>query len=214
MAPVEGDGIPALKRCVMIAPASWSEPKPHRSRMPSPTFASLRYGSALVACALLAACSTPGTPPLPTVERVDLDRYVGRWYEVASLPNRFQAQCMADTQARYRATGEDIEVVNRCRLADGTVESATGVAKVVADSGNARLRVSFFRPFYGDYWVLALAPDYRWVLVGEPRRQFGWVLSRTPELAPADLVEALARAEALGYARSAFKPTPQTQPLD
>jgi apolipoprotein D and lipocalin family protein len=182
--------------------------------MPSPSFAFLRCGSALAACALLAACSTPVTPALPTVERVDLDRYVGRWYEVASLPNRFQAQCVADTQARYRATGEDIEVVNRCRLADGTVDSATGVAKVVADSGNAKLRVSFFRPFYGDYWVLALAPDYRWVLVGEPRRQYGWVLSRTPELAAADMATALARAEALGYARSAFNPTPQTRPLD
>jgi apolipoprotein D and lipocalin family protein len=94
------------------------------------------------------------------------------------------------------------------------VESVTGIVKVVPDSGNARLRVSFFRPFYGDYWVLALASDYRWALVGEPRRQFGWILSRTPQMAPDDLQAALARAEALGYARSAFKPTPQTQPLD
>jgi apolipoprotein D and lipocalin family protein len=170
--------------------------------------------AALVAVTLLAACAAPPGPPLPTVERVELDRYVGRWYEVAALPNRFQSQCVADTQARYRATGEDIEVVNRCRLADGSVDGITGVAKIVADSGNAKLRVSFFRPFYGDYWVLALGPDYRWALVGEPRRQFGWVLSRTPVLAPADLEAALARAEALGYARTAFKPTPQTRPLD
>ena len=170
--------------------------------------------AALVAVTLLAACAAPPGPPLPTVERVELDRYVGRWYEVAALPNRFQSQCVADTQARYRATGEDIEVVNRCRRADGSVDGITGVAKIVADSGNAKLRVSFFRPFYGDYWVLALGPDYRWALVGEPRRQFGWVLSRTPLLAPADLEAALARAKALGYARTAFKPTPQTRPLD
>ncbi len=171
----------------------------------------------LAAAAGLSGCSTaPKAPmaPLPTVASVDLARYAGRWYEVASLPNRFQAQCVADTQAQYRADGDDIEVTNRCRRADGGVETVTGVAKVVAGSANAKLRVSFFRPFYGDYWVLALAPDYRWALVGEPGRQFGWVLSRTPQMAPADLETALARAEALGFARAAFKPTQQTQPLD
>lgn len=169
---------------------------------------------ALLAAWVLAGCAAAPDPTMPTVAAVDLARYAGRWYEVTALPNRFQVQCVADTQARYRAMGEDIEVVNRCRRADGTVESITGVAKVMPDSGNARLRVSFFRPFYGDYWVLALAPDYRWVLVGEPSRKFGWVLSRTPQLAPADLEAALARAQALGYTRAAFKPTPQTQPLD
>jgi apolipoprotein D and lipocalin family protein len=170
--------------------------------------------AALAATVGLGGCSTAPNPPLPTVEGLDLARYTGRWYEVASLPNRFQAQCVADTQARYVALDGDIEVTNRCRLADGSVESITGVAKVVAGSANAKLRVSFFRPFYGDYWVLALAPDYRWALVGEPGRRFGWVLSRTPQLAPADLEAALARAEAMGYSRAAFKPTPQSQPLD
>ena len=163
--------------------------------------------------AVLAGCSTSPATPLPTVASVDLARYAGAWYEVAMLPNTFQAQCAADTQARYLAHGEDIEVVNRCRKADGTVAAATGVAKVVAGSGNAKLRVSFFRPFYGDYWVLALPDDYRWVLVGAPNRQYGWVLSRTPQMAPADLDAALVRAEALGFARAAFKLTPQTQPL-
>ena len=89
-----------------------------------------------------------------------------------------------------------------------------GSVIVVPGSGNARLRVSFFRPFYGDYWILAFGPDQRWVLVGEPKRQFGWVLSRTPQLPPSELDAALTRAEALGYARHAFKATPQTQPLD
>ena len=179
-----------------------------------------RGAAALSAAATVAAtlglvgCSIAPTAPLPTVAQVDLLRYAGRWYEVASLPNRFQAQCVADTQAQYRASGGDIEVINRCRRADGGVEAVTGVAKVVAGSGNAKLRVSFFRPFCGDYWVLALAPDDRWALVGEPGRRFGWVLSRTPQLAPADLEAALARADALGFARAAFKRTPQTQPLD
>lgn len=164
--------------------------------------------------ALLAGCASAPTAPLPTVPTVDLARYAGAWYEVASLPNRFQKQCVADTQARYRPVGDDIEVRNRCRTADGTVEDITGIAKVVPGSGNAKLRVSFFRPFYGDYWILAFGPDQRWVLVGEPKRQFGWVLSRTPQLPAAELDAALARAEALGYDRRAFKTTPQTQPLD
>ncbi|ACB32317.1 Lipocalin family protein [Leptothrix cholodnii SP-6] len=170
--------------------------------------------SALTALAVLAGCSTTPTAPLPTVATVDLARYAGGWYEISALPNRFQAMCVADTKAHYRAIGDDIEVINRCRQADGSVTRATGIAKVVADSGNAKLRVSFFRPFYGNYWVLALDPDYRWVLVGEPKRRFGWVLSRTPQMAPADLDAALQRAVERGYARADFKPTPQSQPLD
>jgi apolipoprotein D and lipocalin family protein len=173
----------------------------------------MRRITTLAAFVTLASCTSAPTAPLPTVESVDLGRYVGSWYEISALPNRFQAQCVADTQARYRQMGDDIEVVNRCRKADGSVDSATGIAKVVAGSGNAKLRVSFFRPFYGDYWILALAPDYRWVLIGEPTRRFGWVLSRTPQLNAADLDTALTRAEALGYPRSAFKITPQVEAL-
>ena len=170
---------------------------------------------ALGALAALTGCSaTPAALPLPTVASVDLARYAGGWYEISALPNRFQAMCVADTKAHYRAIGDDIEVINRCRQADGSVTRATGIAKVVADSGNAKLRVSFFRPFYGNYWVLALDPDYRWVLVGEPKRRFGWVLSRTPQMAPADLDAALQRAVELGYARADFKLTPQIRPLD
>ncbi|HEX5804691.1 MAG TPA: lipocalin family protein [Azospira sp.] len=162
----------------------------------------------LLLLSLIAGCATP--LPLPTVAQVDLDRYLGTWYEIALIPNRFQAQCVSDTQADYRRDGEAIRVLNRCRTASGEEESASGIARVVADSGNARLRVSFFRPFYGDYWVLALDPDYRWVLVGEPRRQYGWILSRTPALDPAVLKALLDRAEALGYARDAFRPSPQS----
>lgn len=171
---------------------------------------------ALLLPALLGLVGCAGAPqaPLPTVERVDLARYAGDWYEIAALPNRFQAQCVADTRARYRRQGEQIEVLNRCRRADGTVASATGIARVEPGSGNARLRVSFFRPFYGDYWVLALPEDYRWVLVGEPRRRYAWLLARTPQLPAEDVEAALQRAAALGFERDAFKATPQTRPLD
>ena len=171
-----------------------------------------------IAVALLlagfAGCAIRPTAPLPTVESVDLARYMGEWYEIALLPNRFQSMCVADTQASYRLDGDVVRVRNRCRKADGAIEEADGIAKVVEESRNAKLRVSFFRPFYGDYWILALDQDYRWVLIGEPSRRYGWVLSRTPNLDDASLQIALDKAATLGFDRSAFRRTPQIKPLD
>jgi apolipoprotein D and lipocalin family protein len=168
----------------------------------------------VVAVAAVTGCVTESGAPLPTVESVDLSRYMGAWYEVAFLPNWFQRACVADTQARYRLDGDVVRVTNRCRRADGGIDEASGVAKVVEGSGNAKLRVSFFRPFYGNYWILALDPDYRWVLIGEPGREYGWVLSRTPALDEATLDGVLDRAIALGYDRAAFRRSAQTAPLD
>lgn len=162
---------------------------------------------AMLAVSLLAACSTPQAP-LPTVQSVELERYYGTWYEIAMLPNRFQAMCVSDTRALYRPEGDHVSVVNQCRTADGTIEQAEGIAKVVADSKGAKLRVSFFRPFYGDYWILELDPDYRWALIGEPGRSYAWILAREPSLDAATLERLLARAAALGFDREAFVRTP------
>ncbi|MFG6412391.1 lipocalin family protein [Roseateles sp. DC23W] len=166
-----------------------------------------------IATALAAPLAAAEDAPLPTVPSVDLARYAGSWYEIALLPNRFQKQCVADTQATYRLDGERVEVINRCRKADGQVDAREGRAKAVEGSGNAKLRVSFFWPIYGDYWVLALDPDYRHVLVGTPNRDYGWVLSRTPQMDEATLQALLDRAAALGFDKAAFQRTPQTQPL-
>ncbi|MFA7292304.1 MAG: lipocalin family protein [Rhodocyclaceae bacterium] len=155
----------------------------------------------------LAGCTTTSQLPLPTVATVDLKRYLGTWHEVALIPNRFQSMCVAETQAEYVLEGDVIRVTNRCRTASGELESANGIAKIVEGSSNTKLRVSFFRPFYGDYWVLELDPDYRWVLVGEPSRRYGWVLARTPTLDKAVLDKLLDRAAELGYERSAFRPS-------
>lgn len=164
--------------------------------------------SIAAAAVWLAACTA--TPrPLETVPSVDLDRYYGRWYEIARLPNRFQAMCVSDTQATYRPDGNTVAVLNQCRTATG-LEQAKGIAKVVAGSQGARLKVSFFRPFYGDYWILDLDPDYRWVLVGEPGRQYAWILAREPTLDAATLTALLARAAELGFDRQAFILTPHT----
>lgn len=167
---------------------------------------------AVFAAALLGTGCGHTHAPLPTVAAVDLERYAGRWYEIALLPNRFQAQCVSDTRATYARDGDRISVLNECRTADGGFTHAKGIAKVVEGSGNAQLRVSFFRPFYGDYWILALDPDYRWALVGEPGRQYAWILARHPQLEVATREALLARAAELGFDRDAFVTTPHTQP--
>ncbi len=169
--------------------------------------------SVLCVSALVSAPVHAEPAPLPTVAQVDLARYAGAWYEVARLPNRFQKQCVADTQAHYTLDDGAVRVLNRCRTADGQVDTAKGRAKVVEGSGNARLRVTFFWPFYGDYWVLALDDAYTEVLVGEPQRRYAWVLARTPQLAPERLERLLARAAELGFDRAAFTRTPQPNPL-
>jgi apolipoprotein D and lipocalin family protein len=165
-------------------------------------------------CCIASAARAAENAPLPTVHSVDLARYVGSWYEIALLPNRFERQCVSDTQAHYTAQDGGIRVLNRCRKADGRVDSAEGRAKIVAASGNAKLRVTFFWPFYGDYWILALDDDYSEVLVGTPDRRYGWILARRPDLPEARAQALLVRARALGFDVAAFRRVPQIQPLD
>ena len=121
--------------------------------------------------------------PLTTVERVDLGRYVGKWYEIARYPNRFQRDCESDTTAEYTLIKDGkVRVVNSCRKKDGKVKTASGTAKVADKTSNARLKVTFFWPFYGDYWIIGLDPEYRYAIIGEPSRKYLWILSRTPEM--------------------------------
>jgi apolipoprotein D and lipocalin family protein len=154
---------------------------------------------------LLAACAAAPPDPPRTVAAVDTSRYRGTWYEIARLPMWAQDSASVvceEVTATYtpRPDGR-IGVLNRCAnaLAGDAPRQATGSAYAVEGSGNARLRVSFFWPFHGDYWVLGLDPDYRWAVVGEPRRRWLWVLSRTPSLAPDELERAKAIALAAGY---------------
>lgn len=161
----------------------------------------------------LAACNEDYAP-LPTVEKVVVDRYLGKWYEVAMIPNRFQSMCAADTRAEYQRYGDGLKVINRCRKPDGRIETAEGVAKLVDGSNNAKLRVSFFRPFYGNYWILDLDPNYQWVLVGEPSRKYGWVLSRNQQIDAKQLELVLRKAESLGYHINDFKLTPQVNSIN
>ncbi len=164
---------------------------------------------------LLAACAGEPGPDAPrTVGQVDLPRYAGTWYEVARFPTSFQDSARVrceDVSATYtlRADG-DVAVVNRCRnaLAGGEERVANGVARS-ASPGNDRLRVSFFWPFFGDYWVIGLDPGYRWAVVGAPGRDYLWILSRTPQMAPGDYDAAVAIARREGFDTARLRRTSQ-----
>lgn len=161
-----------------------------------------------------------GTQDVRTVARVDLDRYAGDWFEVARFPNRFQDQCAGDVRARYtRRPDGRIDVVNLCRLADGAMDEARGVARVVDEASSAKLKVRFAPAFlsflpmvWGDYWVIGLAPDYAWAVVGSPDRDYLWILGRRAELTKAELAEALAAARANGFDVDRLRMTPHTPP--
>lgn len=120
---------------------------------------------------------------LKTVSSVDLSKYAGRWYEIARLPARFQKDCDSDVSAMYtlRADGK-VKVLNQCRKASGQMKNADGTAKIVDKTTNARLKVTFFWPFYGDYWILELGDRYEYAVVGEPGRKYLWILSRSPRM--------------------------------
>lgn len=137
--------------------------------------------------------------PPPTVAQVDLARYMGDWFEIARLPNPFQRRC-ASTTARY-VLGKDLafKVINSCITPEGKRLDAHGRAHVVDRATGSKIKVTFFWPFYGDYWILDLDPDYRWALVGTPDRRYLWVLSRAERMAPQDLETLLGKAKSLGY---------------
>ncbi len=155
--------------------------------------------------ALHAAPASSTSPEVTTVAQVDLSRYLGLWHEAARLPMFFQKQCVADVTAQYSLLENGkIKVTNRCRTKDGSFDEAQGSAKVQENSGNARLKVSFFWPFSGDYWIIGLDPEYRWAVVGEPKRKTLWILSRSKPMAPADLTAARQVALDQGYDLSAL----------
>jgi apolipoprotein D and lipocalin family protein len=158
-------------------------------------------GAALVgACALLSQHPVGNRAvPMPA-KPVDLQRYLGRWYEVARYEQGFQRDCDGVTATYSLRPDGKISVLNRCRKPDGRMTEAAGKAKVVDTRTNARLKVSFFGPFYvGDYWILDRADDYRWAIVGDPSGRYLWLLDRQPTPPAAELDALIARAASLGY---------------
>jgi apolipoprotein D and lipocalin family protein len=160
--------------------------------------------------------SQPSAPA--TVAAVDLQRYLGTWYEIARLPMRHEPEDYTDITATYslREDGK-IAVDNRARNGDGGPERSTGVAEPVEGSGNSKLEVSFLPegmrwiPFTkGDYWILRLSEDYDVALVGSPDRRYLWLLSRTPSLDEATRTDYLATAQRQGFELAGLIHTPHT----
>jgi apolipoprotein D and lipocalin family protein len=173
---------------------------------------------AIVALLMVLPSLGQASQPVRTVDSVDLDRYLGDWFEIARYPNSFQQKCAADVRASYakRSDGR-IDVINSCRAADGSITEARGVARVVDSATFAKLKVRFapawlsFLPLvWGDYWILGLADDYSWAVVGSPDRDYLWILGRRPELNADEYASALAAARANGFDTERLMKTNQT----
>jgi len=145
---------------------------------------------------------------------VDLDRYLGRWYEIARYEASFQRGCEAVTADYSRNSDGTIRVLNSCRKGglDGKLKTATGRAKIADSQTNAKLKVSFFGPFYGDYWVLDRADNYSWAIVGEPSGRYLWILARGARPSATMRVLLESRAKELGYDWSLVRVTQHPDP--
>jgi apolipoprotein D and lipocalin family protein len=148
---------------------------------------------------------------LRVVPAVDLDRYLGTWYEIARYPNRFQKNCVASVAIYSKRDDGTIRVENTCRdgSLDGKVRRVVGKAWPVEGSNHAKLKVQFFWPFRGDYWIIDLDPDYRYAVVGHPARKYLWVLARAPSMDPALYESLLEKIRAQGYDLGRLERTPQ-----
>jgi len=145
--------------------------------------------------------------PVRTVDAVDLTRYLGEWFEIARFPNRFQKACTSDVRATYRRRPDGrIDVLNQCRSTDGQVIDAQGVARITDARTSAKLKVrfapavlSFLPVVWGDYWIIGLADDYSWAVVGSPDRAYLWILARSPTMETVGFEAARAAARANGF---------------
>ena len=173
-----------------------------------------RMGAILTVLLAFAGVATAKEPELTVVDSVELDRYLGRWYEISSYPNWFQRNCTAVTADYSLREDGLIKVVNSCRKGslDGKLKQANGRAKVVDAETNAKLKVSFFRQFWGNYWIIDLDPYYQWAVVGEPKRKYLWILSRTRSLDDEIYERILARLTQKGYDPGGLRRTVQPGP--
>jgi len=171
------------------------------------------FFTAALCALLLSACSTArkgAGGELAVVPKVDLQRYAGTWYEIARYPNRFQKDCFATSVSYAIRDDGTVEVVNRCRSGsvNGEERSIRGKAWSVDPVTQAKLKVQFFWPFRGDYWIIQLDNDYRYAVVGHPRRTYLWILSRTPVMDEQTYAAILARLQEQGYDTEKLLRTP------
>ena len=166
---------------------------------------------ALAACAALPVSGPVGNTQVPQPAKpVDIKAYTGLWYEMARYDNGFERNCEGVTAEYGLLPDGQVSVTNACHTGapDGPLKVSKGKAKILRDSGNAKLKVSFFGPFYvGDYWVLDHADDYSWSIVGEPSGRYLWILTRQATPAPQVRQMLLERVRQLGYDGALIRPT-------
>ena len=162
-----------------------------------------------VAITIFLGCKTKNEP-LETVANVDLKSYVGKWYEIASFPQSFQKGCNCTT-AEYKMDENYVKVINSCRLdsINGILKVADGKAFIVENSNNAKLKVQFFWPFKGDYWIIDLGPNYEYAVIGNESREYLWILSRTPRMEKNSYDQLIERIKTKGFDVSKLEITNQ-----
>jgi apolipoprotein D and lipocalin family protein len=184
---------------------------------PSPTLRQLAFALALLSPFAASAQTAAPPEPLQTIARLDVGRYLGTWYEIAKYPNRFQRQCVADTSALYRLRDDgQLDVINRCRQANGEVAEAVGRARQDGPADLPKLKVRFAPAWlswlpmvWGNYWVIDLDPGYQLVAVSEPSREYLWVLSRTPTVEAGTYQALLNRLREKGFDLGRLEKTAQ-----
>jgi apolipoprotein D and lipocalin family protein len=141
-----------------------------------------------------------------TVSQLDIPSYMGKWYELASIPQSFQRDCLKNTTADYSLEGDEIKVINSCDREDGTRKSSEGRARLNPDfTSPSKLEVTFVNflgwqwMFAGNYWVLDLDTQYQWSIVGDPNLEYLWILSRTPQLSKEKLILLREKIKSIGY---------------
>ncbi len=173
--------------------------------------------AAILSALSLGGCATLQRGPVGNsavaqpARSVDIERYLGRWYELARYEAGFQRGCEAVTADYSRRDNGEIRVINSCRQdsVTGRERQSEGRARIVDTATGAKLQVSFFGPFWGDYWVLDRAEDYSWAIVGEPSGRYLWLLHRQRTPPPTDVAALVARAGGLGYNLALLRYTQQ-----
>ena len=159
-------------------------------------------GALLIGLGPSQATAQQADQAVQTIASLDVPRYLGTWYEIAKFPNWFQKKCVSNTKAVYTAKPDgNLRVLNSCKTAGGETSEAEGLARQIGAKDSPKLEVRFapewlsFLPLvWGDYWVIDLDSQYQVAAVSDPRREYLWVLSRTPQLDPkvyADLLQRL-----------------------
>ncbi|MFH1197084.1 MAG: lipocalin family protein [bacterium] len=153
---------------------------------------------ACIASTMFFSCSS-NYPPLDVVDHVDIQKYLGKWYEIARLPNSFQKDCDCTTAEYGIIDSTTLSVLNKC-IKNGELDDANGKAFVVEGTNNAKLRVQFFWPFRGDYWIIELDQEnYQYAVVGTPSREYLWILARTPQMEEQLYNSLVEKAKAKGF---------------